>query len=154
MQHLTRTDSNNPAFIILASELEEELRIRDGINHETLASLNKIDFLPHTLVLLDQENPIGCGALRQYEPGTTEIKRMYVRLHHREKGFATTILLALEQWATELGFSKCILETGQNQPEAIAFYLKNGYAQTANFGPYINSGNSVCFEKLLTATPG
>jgi len=49
----------------------------------------------------------------------------------------------------ELGFSRCILETGYNQPEAIALYKKCGYQITENYGQYIGVKNSICFEKIL-----
>jgi putative acetyltransferase len=53
----------------------------------------------------------------------------------------------LEEWAAEMDYRKCMLETGKNQPEAIAMYKKNGYAIIANFGQYVGIENSVCFEK-------
>ncbi len=74
---------------------------------------------------------------------------MYVTVEGRRKGIASTISTELEQWATVLNFDKCILETGKQQPEAIALYKKCGYAITENFGFYENVENSVCFEKML-----
>lgn len=49
------------------------------------------------------------------------------------------------------GFVKLadLLETGNNQPEAIALYHKNGYTQIEPFGRYVGNSNSVCFEKKL-----
>ena len=65
------------------------------------------------------------------------------------KGIASQVLTSLEQWAHELGFSRCVLETGKKQPEAIALYLKNGYTITPNYGQYIGVENSVCMKKIL-----
>ena len=67
----------------------------------------------------------------------------------RAKGLASLILGELENWALELGFEKCILETGRMQPEAIALYEKNGYYRTTNYGQYTGVENSLCFEKNL-----
>ena len=67
----------------------------------------------------------------------------------RGQGVATEVLKALEAWATELNYTKCVLETGKKQPEAIDLYLKNGYAVIPNYGQYENVENSVCFEKLI-----
>ena len=74
---------------------------------------------------------------------------MFVAPNGRRKGIASNLLKELETWATELNFSKCILETGKQQPEAIELYKNCGYSITANFGFYKNVENSVCFEKLL-----
>jgi putative acetyltransferase len=59
------------------------------------------------------------------------------------------VLKALEDWAKELGYHKCILETGKRQPDAIALYQKNGYSIMPNYGQYQGVTNSVCFEKQL-----
>ncbi|RZL48076.1 MAG: GNAT family N-acetyltransferase, partial [Pedobacter sp.] len=65
------------------------------------------------------------------------------------KGVATTVLSALEQWAGELGYKKCVLETGIRQADAISLYQKCGYQSIPNYGQYIGVDNSVCFEKEL-----
>lgn len=65
----------------------------------------------------------------------------------RGKGIASLILAELETWAVELGYSTCILETGFNQPEAIALYQKNGYNRIDNYGQYAGVETSLCFEK-------
>jgi GNAT superfamily N-acetyltransferase len=74
---------------------------------------------------------------------------MYVSPSHRNKGNASKILYELENWARELSYKKCILETGKKQLEAISLYKKNGYTLTENYGQYAGVENSVCFEKLL-----
>jgi hypothetical protein len=55
----------------------------------------------------------------------------------------------LENWAGELSYAKCILETGKRQPEAIGLYKKNGYKLIPNYGQYAEAENSLCFEKEL-----
>ena len=47
-----------------------------------------------------------------------EVKRMFVPLEKRGKGIGSIVLGELENWANELGYQKCILETGKKQPEA------------------------------------
>ncbi|MGE5795510.1 MAG: GNAT family N-acetyltransferase, partial [Ignavibacteria bacterium] len=83
-------------------------------------------------------------------PGIMEVKRMYTIPEYRGKGIATRVLIELERWALELSYSKCILETGKKQPEAIALYKKNGYKLISNFGQYEGAENSVCFEKEIS----
>ena len=78
-----------------------------------------------------------------------EVKRMYVLPESRGTGVASEILSALEDWAAESGYEKCILETGKKQPEAIGLYKKSGYEMIPNYGQYAGIENSICFEKQL-----
>ena len=116
-----RTNSDNKDFQALAAELEAELAIRDGDNHVFLAQLNKIHTLDYVVVAYDGDEPVGCGAIREYSRDTMEVKRMYVPSCQRRKGIASLLLSELERWCVELGFANCVLETGRNQPEAIGF---------------------------------
>jgi len=146
----TRTNSENEDFRKLVRELDAELRIRDGEENLFYAQFNKIDKIKYAIVAYDNQAPVGCGAIKEYSPDTMEVKRMYVLVNRRGQGIASTILQELEQWAADLHYKKCLLETGKRQPEAIELYKKNGYKIIPNFGQYENVANSVCFEKLLT----
>jgi putative acetyltransferase len=143
----SRTNSNDPAFQELVKALDLELQIRDGEEHAFYAQLNKTDHIKHVILAWENNEAVGCGALRAYTDDTMEVKRMFVPLQHRRKGIASVVLSELENWCRELGYQKCILETGRNQPEAIAMYKRNQYKIIPNFGKYIGVENSVCFEK-------
>jgi putative acetyltransferase len=93
--------------------------------------------------------PVGCGALRPMEPGTGEIKRMYVAREVRGRGVARCILDRLEAQARELGYRMLRLETGTRQPEAIRLYESAGYRRVPCYGCYVDNPQSVCFEKEL-----
>lgn len=149
MIKLIRTNSVNKDFIELVKYLDADLEIRDGEEHPFYNQFNKVDNIKHVVVVYENEQSIGCGAIKEYQEDTMEIKRMYVSPEGRRKGIATKILIELEHWAKELSYAKCILETGVNQPEAIELYNKNGYKITVNYGQYKNVTNSVCFEKIL-----
>ncbi|NLP57286.1 GNAT family N-acetyltransferase [Lutibacter sp. B1] len=149
MIKLLRTNSKNKDFLELITHLDAELKIRDGDNHDFYDQFNKLDNIKNVVVAYENESPIGCGAFKIYQNSTIEIKRMYVSLLGRRKGVATKVLNELENWAKELNFTKCILETGIQQPEAIELYKKCGYTITPNFGFYENAENSVCFEKII-----
>ena len=149
MIELIRTNFQNTHFVELVKHLDADLKIRDGVEHGFYDQFNKIDGLQHVIVAYENKQAVGCGAFKVHRGNFVEIKRMYVTIEGRRKGVASTILSELEQWATALNFDKCILETGKQQPEAIALYKKCGYAITANFGFYENVENSVCFEKTL-----
>lgn len=149
MIHLIRTNNHHEDFKLLVIELDKELKIRDGDDHTFYAQYNKSDNIKYVLVAYDQELPIACGAIKEYDQGTMEIKRMFVRPGYRNQGLASLILKSLELWCQELHYTQCILETGINQPEAIRLYEKNNYTKIPNYGPYINVENSLCFLKVL-----
>lgn len=151
MINYTRTNSDNKDFQNLVKELDEDLKIRDGEDHAFYAQFNKTDKIKYAIVAYENEIPVGCGAIREYSGDTMEVKRMYVIPGKRGQGIASAILKLLEQWTMELNFRKCILETGTNQPEAIAIYTKNGFKIIPNFGQYEKMEHSVCFEKVIKA---
>jgi GNAT superfamily N-acetyltransferase len=144
-----RTDSSHPDFIALVKELDADLAARDGKEHLFYNQFNKIDHIKYALVAYENGTAVACGAIKEFAPGIMEVKRMYTLPQHRGKNIATKVLAALETWATDLGYKKCILETGKRQPEAIRLYQKNGYASIPNYGQYAGVENSVCFEKEL-----
>ena len=148
---IRRVTGADPGFVALVRLLDEELAVRDGEDHAFYAQYNMIDGIRHAIVASDGESPVGCGAIKEYAPGTMEVKRMFVLQERRGAGVATRVLGELERWARELGASRCILETGRKQPEAIALYLKNGYTSMPNYGQYAGVTNSVCFEKVFRA---
>lgn len=146
---IKRTDSDDPDFKGLVKLLDADLAERDGAEHGFYAQFNKIDKIRHAVVCCENGQPIGCGAIKAFSDEAMEVKRMYVSPDGRKKGIATRVLAELETWANELGYAKCVLETGKRQPEAIALYEKNGYARTPNYGQYVGVENSICFAKLL-----
>ncbi|NQY05788.1 MAG: GNAT family N-acetyltransferase [Flavobacteriaceae bacterium] len=146
---IIRTDSSHEDFIQLVALLDADLAMRDGDEHEYYHQFNNIDVLKYTVVVYCDDHAIGCGAIKQFQTNSVEVKRMFTKPESRGKGIATQILLELEQWAKELGFQKSVLETGKRQPEAIALYTKNNYQIIPNYGQYIGIDNSLCFEKEL-----
>lgn len=145
----TRTDSTNTDFKMLVNQLDRYLMGINGDDHDFFDQFNKIDNIRHVVVLYLDGQPAGCGAIKEYEPGIMEVKRMFVPPAARGKGLATAVLKELEVWAAELGYEKCILETGDIMPDAIALYKKNGYNSIPNYGQYVGVASSVCFEKHL-----
>jgi putative acetyltransferase len=146
---ITRTDSQNNDFQLLVKELDADLAIRDGDEHSFFDQFNKIDLIKHVIVASINDVTVGCGAIKEYDQQTMEVKRMYVKPEYRGKGIASTILNHLENWTKELNYSKCILETGIKQPEAIALYKKSKFINIPNYGQYAEVESSVCFEKVL-----
>ncbi|MDE5419493.1 GNAT family N-acetyltransferase [Labilibaculum sp. DW002] len=149
MIQLKRTNSDNKYFIELVEILDADLKIRDGEDHSFYSQFNKIDHIKYVVIAYECGKPVGCGAIKEYAHNVMEIKRMFVLPETRGKGVASKVLMELEKWTCELSFSKCILETGVKQPEAIGLYYKSGYQLIPNYGQYAGVDTSVCFEKHM-----
>ncbi|MEQ8584333.1 MAG: GNAT family N-acetyltransferase [Marinoscillum sp.] len=149
MTTLFRTNAQHADFTELVSQLDADLAVRDGRDHAFYSQFNKLDLIKYAVVAYLDDQPCGCGAIKAFDPKTMEIKRMFVKPQHRGKRVAFQLLTELEQWAAELGYDRCVLETGYKQPEAISLYEKSGYQIIPNYGQYAGVANSVCFEKRL-----
>lgn len=149
MVTLKRSDASDPDFLALVRLLDADLALRDGEEHAFYAQFNKVDYIRQVIVASENGIPVGCGAFKAFDESSVEIKRMYVLPEKRGRGIAAQVLIALEDWAAEAGYRRCVLETGRKQPEAIALYIKNGYLPVANYGQYAGVENSLCFEKKL-----
>ena len=152
-----RTTSENQDFINLVKDLDAYLKITDEDEHDFYNQFNNIDVLKHVVVIYSDtetssaqvKKPIGCGAIKKFDLTTMEIKRMYLSPENRGKNIAQKIVEELEVWTKELGYKKCILETGKRQLEAVKFYHKCKYKIIPNYGQYKNMENSICFEKTI-----
>ena len=149
MIKLVRTNSDNLDFQQLVRQLDAVLAELDGDDHSFYAQFNKIGAIKHAVVAYQGLIPVGCGAVKEFSTEAMEVKRMFTLPDHRNKGIAKEVLGELERWTRELGYSKCVLETGKRQPDAIALYKHQGYRLIPNYGQYIGMENSVCFEKEL-----
>jgi len=148
MIKLKRTDSANVDFIDLVKDLDLYLALKDGEEHSYYDQFNKINTLKNCVLIYENEEAIGCGAIKLYEGNIAEVKRMFVKPAFRGKGFASKILVELEAWAKELNYTEVILETGKRQTEAIILYSKT-YSVIPNYGQYAGMENSICFKKNL-----
>lgn len=149
MIRLIRTDSVNKDFIRLIKDLDAYLAVSDGEEHSFYAQFNKLDLIKHVVLASYNEIIIACGAIKKYDQKTIEIKRMFTSSDYRGKGIAGLILIELENWAKEMGFENCILETGKRQIEAIRLYKKSGYEVITNYGQYAGMEDSICFMKKV-----
>lgn len=149
MFEIKRTNSDNIDFVNLVDLLNAYLKIKDGKDHNFYNQYNNIDVLKHVVVAYIDEKPVACGAFKEFDKDSVEIKRMYTNADYRGKGLASTVLQELEEWAKELSYSATILETGSRQIEAVSFYKKVNYSIIPNYGQYQNIDNSICFKKDL-----
>lgn len=149
MISISRTTSQNPDFLTLVGALDQELAIRNGKANDFFAQFNKVDLIKHVIVAYDGNLPIACGAIKAFDTLSMEVKRMYVIPEKRGMGAANMVLSSLENWAKELGYRRCVLETGDDMLPAVKLYQKAGYQKIPNYGQYADVPHSVCFEKIL-----
>lgn len=115
-----------------------------------LASLKK----PNVVFAVVREasgRAVGCGAV-VVSGNDGELKRMYVRKDSRGQGLAQQLLEELEAAAIKRGCHEILLETGPYQPEALAFYRKQGYVRRGPFGTYPEHPLSVFMGKSLRSS--
>lgn len=146
---LVRTTSENQDFVALVQLLDADLKIRDGDEHAFFSQYNKLDTIKNVVIAYMDGKAVGCGAFKLYKDTTVEIKRMYTMEEARGNRIGTHVLVELEQWALEAGFTDALLETGFRMPEAIGLYIKSGYERIPNYGQYVNIAASRCFKKEL-----
>ena len=88
---------------------------------------------------------VGCGGVRPRGADEGELKRMYVDPGVRGHGLARTLLAALVAHARAAGMVRLLLETGTEQPEAIALYESDGWQPVPAFGHYAADPRTRCY---------
>ena len=147
---LRRTNSVDPHFQALVADLDKDLWARYPAIQQNFTPFNNIDESARVVVAYDDDLPVGCGCFRPMDDKVTfEVKRMYVKPESRGMGIAKLILSELEEWGKEEGFILANLETGNNQPEALAVYARARYKQIPNYPPYTHIAESICMSKKL-----
>ena len=146
---IVKTTSENPDFVNLIAALDKSLWERYPELKFDYWGNNILELNPNVVILYLEEKAVACACFKKYDKNTIEIKRMFVSPEVRGMGLAQTILLKLEGWAHELGYSFSVLETLYKQEEAIALYQKTGYDIVDNYEPYVGLENSICMRKPI-----
>lgn len=159
--HIRPTAYDHPDAVKLNDQVQLEYAERYG-DEGDITPLDASMFSPprgqYFLAYDERERPVATGGWRAqernaegYADGDAELKRMYVVPEARGLGLARRILALLEEDAREAGRTRMVLETGTEQPEAVALYASCGYVPaTAKFGLYRMENSSLCFTKSLT----
>ena len=140
---------DHPASVSLRQAQRAEIEQRYGTPDSEPGPAPTGDDITAFFVAFDGEKPVGCGGLRELDSTEAEIKRMFVDPSSRGTGVSTALLARLEQFGRERGYRRLVLETGDQQPDAIRFYTREGYERIPNFGYYTDSALSLCFAKQL-----
>jgi GNAT superfamily N-acetyltransferase len=150
---------DHPDAVKLNDQVQLEYAERYG-DEGDITPLDAAMFAPprglYLLAYDEQDRPTGTGGWRSqernaegYSDGDAEIKRMYVIPEGRGGGLARRILAALEADARAAGRTRMVLETGDQQPEALALYRSSGYTTCTKFGHYRMYDSSICMAKPL-----
>lgn len=148
---LKRTDSSDADFRTLIGLLDADLRQRNGDLMDIYDQHNIIEQIDTVVIAYADGQPAGCGCFKAHNDNVIELKRMFVKPEFRSRRISSAVLLQLESWARELGYTQIVLETGHKQQEAINLYTRSGFGRIPNYEPYVDLGDSVCFGKSLEA---
>ena len=145
------TDGSDRRFIALCEELDGFLNEAVGGEKQRskYSQYNSLEKIHDVVLIVEDGTAVACGGLREYEPGTAEIKRVFTRAACRGCGYGGHVMAALEKRAREKGYTRLILETGAVLQSAARLYRALGYRVIENYGPYASMPESVCMEKIL-----
>lgn len=154
---IRRLAFTHPDVVTLVAEVQAEYTRRYGGPDETPLDPTMFDSPSGSFFVGYLDGlPVAMGGWRFRsdvsafgESAVTEIKRMYVAPRARGAGLARRVLSHLETTARDAGAAVMVLETGIEQPEAIALYLSSGYETVEGFGHYKWSSKSRYYGKRL-----
>jgi ribosomal protein S18 acetylase RimI-like enzyme len=98
------------------------------------------------LLALQDGQTAGCIALRPLEPGTCEMKRLYVRPAFRTHGIGRVLVDRVIQEARQAGYQHMRLDTLPSMVAALALYRRLGFREIAPY--YENPVEGAVFLEL------
>lgn len=79
------------------------------------------------LLGLEDDVVVGCVALRKFDEGICEMKRLYFQPEFRSKGYGQALAKKIIDIAREIGYQYMRLDTVPNMIEAITLYSSMGF---------------------------
>ncbi|WP_088189245.1 GNAT family N-acetyltransferase [Desulfosporosinus sp. FKA] len=99
----------------------------------------------------EEDELVGCGALKELDRQHGEIKSMRTSSSHRRKGIAKGVLQHIIEEAKRRGYQRLSLETGSIDAfePSKRLYISFGFQYCEPFSDYIEDPNSVFMTKEL-----
>lgn len=149
---IRRVEPDDADAHALWAEQQEDLARR--YDAPDLVLETRFDTLVASLVgYSEQGEPVASIVLRwsPYDTGagSLELKRLFVRPLHRGHGHSKVMMGAAEAIARKAGATRIVLETGTEQPEALALYDRLGYTRIPGYGEYKDEPDSICYGRDL-----
>jgi GNAT superfamily N-acetyltransferase len=147
---IERVAWDDPRGVALRAAMDAEItpryadRVARATPEERAARSGAFAIDPATMVgvhlALDEDGtPVGHAALRRLPVGDGvewELKRLVTLPTARGHGVGSLLVAAVEADAVARGAVRVVLQTGDQQPEAIALYEKLGYRPIPAYPPY------------------
>ena len=101
------------------------------------------------LLAMQDQQAVGCVALRRLSPTDAEMKRLYIQPAYRHLGIGRALAQCIVERARELGYRRMLLDTLESMRGAQALYRSLGFVAIAPY--YINPlPGALYFAKDLT----
>jgi putative acetyltransferase len=103
----------------------------------------------------DDADLLGCGALKELDPGHGEIKSMHTAAAHRGRGIGARIVRHVIDEARRRGYQRLSLETGATDTfaPAHALYTRHGFQPCDPFADYSSDPFSIFMTLDLAIVP-
>lgn len=150
--YLAATDYDYAAAKSLFKEYAASLNINLSFQHfdDELKGLKMMYAEPYGGIILvkEKEEIIGCVAIRRLSGQAGELKRMYIKPLHQNKGIAKILLEKALALARKYNYAVLKLDTLNYMLPAIHLYKQAGFYETTAY--YDNPiPTAIYFEKLL-----
>jgi len=134
-------EAETPEHIAEVRKLFQEYADELGIDLEFQHFDHELATLPgwyskplgRLLLAIEDGEPVGCVGVHPLEDEICEMKRLYVRDHHRGRGIGRALATKIISEANRIGYRRMRLDTLESMTEAASLYLSLGFRPTSAY---------------------